>query len=228
MFTQCGRNSAFAWNEAESVSCFAISADSSALTSPSSINAAQASHAEDAEKDRLQELMEGYQRADPAAAAELVHRLSPMLLRFLAGPVQTRSQADDMLQDCWLRVHRARASYRPGSPVLPWVFAIARHTRIDAYRRRSLIERRELSSEDLESTAADTSFTPPDGTEGDVWRLVRQLPESQQEVVRMLKITGMSLEEVAGATGTTVGSVKQKAHRAYRRLRELLTESGPS
>jgi RNA polymerase sigma-70 factor (ECF subfamily) len=111
---------------------------------------------------------------------------------------------------------------------LPWVFAIARHTRIDAYRRRSLIERRELPSEDLEATAADASYTPPDGTEGDVWRLVRQLPDSQQEVVRMLKITGMSLEEVAGATGTTVGSVKQKAHRAYRRLRELITESDAS
>ena len=228
MGTACERNSAFVWSEAERVTCLAISADGSALTSPSSSNAAPASHAEDTGKDRLRELMEGYQRADPAAAAELVHRLSPMLLRFLAGPVQTRSQADDMLQDCWLRVHRGRASYRPGSPVLPWVFAIARHTRIDAYRRRSLIERRELPSEDLEATAADASYTPPDGTEGDVWRLVRQLPDSQQEVVRMLKITGMSLEEVAGATGTTVGSVKQKAHRAYRRLRELITESDAS
>ena len=194
------------------------------MTSPRSSNTAPASQVTDAEKDRLQELMESYQRADAVAAAELVHRLSPMLLRFLAGPLQTRPQADDMLQDCWLRVHRARASYRPGSPVLPWVFAIARHARIDTYRRRSRIERRELSSEDLEATAADAGSTPPDATESDVWRLVRELPESQQEVVRMLKITGMSLEEVAGATGTTVGSVKQKAHRAYRRLRELLTK----
>jgi RNA polymerase sigma-70 factor, ECF subfamily len=172
--------------------------------------------------------MEAYQHADAAAAAELVHSLSPMLLRFLAGPLQTRSQAEDMLQDCWLRIHRARASYRPGSPVLPWIFAIARHTRIDAYRRRSQIERRELSSEDLESTAPSASIPPPNETEGDIWRLVRQLPESQQEVLRMLKVTGMSLEEVAGATGSTVGSVKQKAHRAYRRLRELLSEADKS
>lgn len=206
------------------MTCFAIAADSSALTSLRSSNAAAAPQAAEAGKDRLQQLMEGYQRADPAAAAELVHRLSPMLLRFLAGPVQTRSQTEDMLQDCWLRVHRARSSYRPGSPVLPWVFAIARHARIDAYRRRSQIESRELSSQDLEATAAEARLPPRDGTEGDVWRLVSQLPESQQEVVRMLKVTGMSLEEVAGATGTTVGSVKQKAHRAYRRLRELLTE----
>lgn len=193
------------------------------LSSPISVDARSASSVKDAERDRLQELMEGYQQADADATTELVHRLSPMLLRFLSGPLQTRSHADDMLQECWLRVHRARASYRPGSPVLPWVFAIARHTRIDVYRRRSRIERHEFASDDLEATTA-ASVPAPDAADGDIWRLVARLPQSQQEVVRMLKVTGMSLEEVAGATGTTVGSVKQKAHRAYRKLREMLTE----
>lgn len=193
------------------------------LSSPISVDARSASSVKDAERDHLQELMEGYQQADADATTELVHRLSPMLLRFLSGPLQTRPQADDMLQECWLRVHRARASYRPGSPVLPWVFAIARHTRIDVYRRRSRIERREFASDDLEATTA-ASVPAPDAADGDIWRLVARLPQSQQEVVRMLKVTGMSLEEVAGATGTTVGSVKQKAHRAYRKLREMLTE----
>ncbi len=228
-----------------SVTSFAITADSSMLSSPISVDARSASSVKDAERDHLQELMEGYQQADADATTELVHRLSPMLLRFLSGPLQTRPHADDMLQECWLRVHRARASYRPGSrltrqecwlrvhrarasyrpgsPVLPWVFAIARHTRIDVYRRRSRIERREFASDDLEATTA-ASVPAPDAADGDIWRLVARLPQSQQEVVRMLKVTGMSLEEVAGATGTTVGSVKQKAHRAYRKLREMLTE----
>ena len=66
----------------------------------------------------LEELMERYQRADRDAAAVLVRELSPKLLRFLAGPLQTRVFAEDMLQDCWLRIHRARHTYRPGSPVL--------------------------------------------------------------------------------------------------------------
>jgi RNA polymerase sigma-70 factor (ECF subfamily) len=56
--------------------------------------------------------------------------------------------------------------------------------------------------------------------------LVAELPQSQQEVVKMLKVAGLSLEETARATGSTVGSVKQKAHRAYRRLRELLVAQG--
>jgi RNA polymerase sigma-70 factor (ECF subfamily) len=130
-----------------------------------------------------------------------------------------------MLQDCWVRIHHARHTYRPDRPVLPWVFAIARHTRIDAYRRRSQIEARERPSDDLE-LAGGVAAAHPEAGNLDLWRLVAQLPESQQEVVTMLKVSGMSLEEVARATGTTVGAVKQKAHRAYRRLRELLEQTG--
>ncbi|MBI1357261.1 MAG: sigma-70 family RNA polymerase sigma factor [Acidobacteria bacterium] len=169
--------------------------------------------------------MQKYQQADPVATAELVRTLSPMLLRFLAGPIQTRAHAEDMLQECWLRVHKARHTYRPGSPVLPWIFAIARYTRVDAYRRRSSIDRRELPSEDLE-TAAPGAAEPEPSTGLDLWRLVGELPDSQQEVVKLLKVSGMSLEEVARATGGTVGSVKQKAHRAYRKLREMLEQRG--
>lgn len=169
----------------------------------------------------LRDLMVRYQQADGDAAAELVRRLSPMLLRFLAGPQQTRHHAEDMLQDCWLRIHRARKSYRPENPVLPWIFAIARHTRVDGYRRTSQVDQREMFSENLEAVSpAQQPEASDDGEE--LWHLVRQLPESQQEVVRMLKVVGLSLEETARATGTTVGAVKQKAHRAYRKLRELI------
>jgi RNA polymerase sigma-70 factor (ECF subfamily) len=169
--------------------------------------------------------MERYQRADGEATSLLVERLSPMLLRFLAGPLQTRDHAEDMLQECWMRIHRARHTYRPGSPLLPWIFAIARHTRVDVYRRRSQITRRELAAEDLEAVGT-AAVPPPQPDNQDIWKLVAELPESQQEVVKMLKVAGLSLEEAARATGSTVGSVKQKAHRAYRRLRELLVAQG--
>jgi RNA polymerase sigma-70 factor (ECF subfamily) len=168
--------------------------------------------------------MVGYQNADREAAAELVGKVSPMLLRFLAGPLQTRAYAEDILQDCWLRIHRSRHTYRPGTPVLPWLFAIARYTRIDAYRRRRQIDANEVQAVDI-SASAPGSPAIPDPAEMDLWRLVGQLPSSQQEVIQMLKISGLSLEEVANATGSTVGAVKQKAHRAYQKLRELLNAS---
>ena len=183
-----------------------------------------AAQAAPADFEELQRLMVGYQKADREAAAELVARVSPMLLRFLAGPLQTRAYAEDILQECWLRIHRSRHTYRPGTPVLPWLFAIARYTRIDAYRRRRQIDANELPAADLGGSGPGSPAIP-DAAEMDLWRLVGQLPSSQQEVIQMLKVSGLSLEEVANATGSTVGAVKQKAHRAYQKLRELLNAS---
>ena len=57
--------------------------------------------------------------------------------------------------------------------------------------------------------------------------LLAPLSESQREVIAMLKVEGMSLEEVARATSSSVGSVKQKVHRAYKKLRETLGVKPP-
>ncbi len=124
-------------------------------------------------------------------------------------------------QETWLRIHQVRHTYRPGEPVLPWFYAIARHIRVDQYRKVRRTETREQQVEQLPDTAAIERDRGPD-----LEALLGELPESQREVVAMLKISGMSLEEVARATASSVGSVKQKAHRAYEKLRELLTSAG--
>jgi len=76
-----------------------------------------------------------YQGGEAAAIEELVRRLSPTLSRYLLFSQLSAAEAEDLLQDCWLRIHRSRHTYRPPEPVLPWIFAIARHTRLDGYRR---------------------------------------------------------------------------------------------
>jgi RNA polymerase sigma-70 factor (ECF subfamily) len=169
----------------------------------------------------LDQWMERYQQADPEAPVALVVTLSPALLRFFRGQVATREQADDLLQETWMRIHRVRHTYRPGEPVLPWVYAIARRVRVDAYRRTRRITVHEIAMEVLPERAApvDRNPLPSFAT------LVAALPEAQREVVTMLKVGGLSLEEVARATSSTVGAVKQKAHRAYHRLRKLLQSS---
>jgi RNA polymerase sigma-70 factor (ECF subfamily) len=67
----------------------------------------------------------------------------------------------------------------------------------------------------------------PSGGIPDLEALLAPLPQSQREVVEMLKVSGLSLEEVARATSLSVGSVKQKAHRAYETLRERLGGERP-
>jgi len=163
--------------------------------------------------------MIGYQRGDPAAAQTLVDLLSPRLHSFFASQSGSRAEADDMLQEVWLRIHKGRHTYRPGEPVLPWLYAIARRVRVDNYRRRQRIARREVVTDVLPETAAAAASSPGLPTFA---QLVAPLPDSQREVLTMLKVNGLTVEEVARVTSSTVGSVKQKVHRAYDRLRALL------
>jgi len=167
----------------------------------------------------LEQLMMRYQKADPNASAVLVELLSPQLYRFFASQMGSRADAEDMLQDAWLRIHRVRHTYRPCEPVLPWVYAIARCVRVDSYRKRHRIASRELAADVLPDHPAprDETCDLPAFDE-----LVADLPQSQREVLTLLKVNGLSIEEVARATSSTVGAVKQKAHRAYERLRTLL------
>ncbi len=169
----------------------------------------------------LESLMSGYQQADEDAARALIEKVSPLLLRYFWAHASHRRFADDLLQDTWMRVHKARHTYRRGEPVLPWIFAIARHAGLDNYRRARRVETRETQVDVLPETAAPSSNVVRDVPEMDV--ILAELPASQREVIVMLKVSGMTIEEVARATASSVGSVKQKAHRAYRKLHNLLT-----
>jgi RNA polymerase sigma-70 factor (ECF subfamily) len=169
----------------------------------------------------LEVLMARYQRGDFAAATALIHNLSPQLHRFFVVQFASRGDADDLLQETWLRIHKVRHTYRPGEPVLPWLYAIARHIRVDHYRKARRTTGREQRLEERPELAA--ARPSGSGRTPDLETLLAPLPESQREVIEMLKVAGMSLEEVARATSSSVGSVKQKAHRAYERLRERLS-----
>ena len=123
-----------------------------------------------------------------------------------------------------MRIHRVRHTYRPGEPVLPWFYAIARHVRVDHFRKSIRTAARERRLEDL----SKLPVTVPDetGRADELEALLAPLSESQRELIEMLKVSGMSLEEVARATSSSVGSVKQKVHRAYKKLRETMSVMG--
>ena len=162
-------------------------------------------------------LMHSYQAGDPIAATALIHLIGPALHRYFLSDAVSRAHADDLLQETWLRIHRVRHTYRSGEPVLPWFYAIARHVRIDHFRKVSRTTAREETLTDASETTMAGSSDPAVMEELDA--LLAPLPPSQREVIELLKVAGMSLEEVARATSSTVGSVKQRVHRAYKRLR---------
>ena len=160
--------------------------------------------------------MTQYQSADPAALDELVRKVSPPLLRYFGSSRFGRRDAEDLVQDCWMRIHRSRHTYRSSEPVMPWIYAIARHTRLDAYRKRRRIAEKEVLVASVPETLHQAT---PQPAGDDFAEMISQLPDSQREVLVMLKVSDMSLEEIARATASTVGAVKQKARRAYMTLR---------
>ena len=175
---------------------------------------------ESAPSPTLEDLMSRYQQADDQAATALIEKVTPLLQRYFLMQASNRRYSDDLVQDTWIRVHQARHTYRRGDSVLPWVFAIARHTGLDHYRRTKRVEIRETQVDVLPDVAAPTAREENQGP--DIATMLADLPQSQRDVLVMLKVTGMSLDEVAKATSSSIGSVKQKAHRAYTRLREAL------
>lgn len=169
--------------------------------------------------------MAGYQAGKADAAVCLVEGLNPMLYRYFVGMVGNTAEAEDLLQETWLRVHRVRHTYRSGEGLLPWVFAIARRVRIDGFRRTRRIQAREVAGEPLPQVpgVAESRHT----LRVELESLFRHLSGEQREVVTLLGMSDMDLETVARATGSTPAAVKQKAYRAYRKLRELFGLARP-
>ena len=102
------------------------------------------------------------------------------------------------------------------------MYAIARHRWIDWARRRQ----RQLAREDLAPAFDDLVAYHPPSTEGSavntlLQAFARQSP-IQREAIRLLKLEGWSVRQVAESTGRTESAVKVSAHRGYHALRKLL------
>ncbi len=166
--------------------------------------------------------MQRYQQADVEAGGLLVESLSTQMFQYFLAQTRNRSDAEDLLQNFWLRIHNARRTYRPGEPLLPWLYAIAHRVRIDHYRRARRVAQHELVDETMVNAAVQEQRVSGPNPGSNIRELLKELPESQRQVILLMKVSGLTLEEVARATGSSVGAVKQKAHRGYEKLRRLL------
>ena len=174
----------------------------------------------DCSPEQLMKAIVGYQNAEQECADQLIRCVTPLLVSLFSRPYSRKEQVEDLVQEAWLRIHRARQSYRPGEPPLPWILAIARHTRVDEYRKHVRSAGRESAFEALPADLAPLQPNVEEELEFD--ELLSHLPQSQREVLVMLKVFGMSVDEVARATSSGPSAVKQRAHRAYETIRKLI------
>lgn len=179
--------------------------------------------------------MARYQDGDAGAFRELYAQVAPRLLGYLMKMARSRAVADDLLQQTFLKVHRARAAYIRGTDPLPWIYSIAHRTFLDDIRKqkRAIVNVSGAADGELPEVAAGLTGDAagatddpidPEATKAALDALAK-LPAQQREAVVLTKLEGKSVAEAAEIAGTTVGAMKVRAHRGYEALRKILGES---
>ena len=164
--------------------------------------------------------------ADPQVSLQ---ELRESLAGFVARRVSNPQDAEDVLQEVMLRIHRHAGELADADRVLAWVHRIARNAIVDYYRRRAA--RPELPA----GGAGDLGegSTPHDGPASDTSRrelarclrpLLEQLPEKHREALIVTELEGATQVDAARLLGVSVSGMKTRVQRGRAQLKDLLLE----
>jgi RNA polymerase sigma-70 factor (ECF subfamily) len=162
-----------------------------------------------------EELMDAVARGDERALGALVERHAAGLHAHLVRSCGSRDDAEDLLQETWVRVARGARTYRAGRPVRPWLHGIAANLANDLWRRRA-VRRRLLREAPPEPPARGLAAL--DGLA--LRERVARLPERSREVLWLRFYAGLDEAEMAEALAIPRGTVKSRLHGAIRALRD--------
>ncbi|HEY4222532.1 MAG TPA: RNA polymerase sigma factor [Myxococcota bacterium] len=165
--------------------------------------------------------MDRYCAGDAAAFEVIFKRYAARLLRF-TRPIVGVSQAQDIVQVTFLKLHESRHRYRTGARLSSWLFTIARNTALDHVR--SAPARREVHVE-ADATADDT--VRDSLAVARIRKAVADLPAEQRDVVLLHWFGDLGFDEVANVLHASSVAVRARAHRAYEKLRKTLGDVVP-
>ncbi len=176
-------------------------------------------------------LMQAYAAGDQRAFETLYDRHALAVWRFVLRSVQQRELADELAQDVWFSVVREAARYEPRARFRTWLFTVAHHRVVDHWRR--LRPHASLDAETAEGVslaevlAAESGFGPDrvlDSREQAQALLdaLAALPTPQREAFLLQAEAGLSVAEIAQATGVTQETAKSRLRYARNRLRATL------
>ena len=157
--------------------------------------------------------------------------LHDQLLGFIARRVRTREDAEDILQEVMLRIHRSSGELEHVERVTGWIYRIAGNAIVDYYRKPA---RRELPAgwqADVEAPGESESVADePDTAElrGELARcltpLVERLPASYRQALVLTELEGVTQAEAAARLGLSLSGMKTRVQRARGRLKDLLLD----
>jgi RNA polymerase sigma-70 factor, ECF subfamily len=178
-------------------------------------------------------LMLAFQKGDEAAFQELVERNNARVIGLVHRFVGDSNDAEDLAQEVFLRIYRARVSYTPTARFSTWMFRITANVSLNSLRSRST-RRDDVSiaqicdESDGPSAMPDTDTPMPDQhlhqqeLRDKVQEAIHMLPEKQQIAVVLNKYEGMSYADIARTIGCSTMAVKSLLARARDNLKDRL------
>lgn len=187
----------------------------------------------DAESDEA--LMLAYAGGSSAAFDRLYARHRGGTYRYLLRHTGNAASAQEMHQDVWFKVVRARDGYTPDARFTTWLYTIARHRLVDHWRSQRGILFTSLQDEGADDALDDLGMDDGSGVDPlsmtiDAQcgrRLVEALagvPPAQRDAFLLHVEGGLSLPEIAALTSTSAETVKSRLRYAYKRLRAVLED----
>ncbi|MEM9083140.1 MAG: sigma-70 family RNA polymerase sigma factor [Planctomycetota bacterium] len=163
---------------------------------------------------------------DEGAVAELYDRFGPLVYRMAYQALPTRAEAEDAVQEVFVRLWRTAAKFDPKrASLVTWVMLLSRRHIVDRLRRKQA----RIKAGKLEEAWSPPADTPEMG--GSIERdermaglmeKVEKLPELQQIVVKRAYLGGQTLKQIGDELGVPLGTVKSALSRALTRLRERI------
>ncbi len=173
------------------------------------------------------DLLHAVARRDERALGSLYDRYRVILFGILARILNSREEAEDVLQEVFFQVWRRAADFdeQRGRP-FTWLVTLARSRAID--RLRQLAARQRVAESAARSSSDETSDAVADTLHAEqkeiVQRALAQLPEEQKRTLMLAYFEGLTQSEIATKLSTPLGTVKTRMRSGMIKLRELLGE----
>lgn len=175
-------------------------------------------------KERLREasdeaLMARYVDGDVAAFELLFLRYERRAYRYFLRRTRSNERAQDLYQELFLRIHRARDQYDPKRPFASWFFHVANNLLIDDWRRP--FRHNEVSIGDRQTAAPEADAEQQAILRQQLDRIVEVLTPDELYVLVSAKFEGISYTELSDHLGRSADAIKKMASRATGRLRSV-------
>lgn len=171
-------------------------------------------------------LMARYADGDGEAFDELFRRYERRAYGFFVRRTGSPERAQDLYQELFLRIHRARDRYDPSRPFTPWLFQIANRLLVDDLRRA--FRSHEVSLGDREPRSLRQEGEAIVANREQLAQLLDGLSPEERYVVLSAKVEGIGYPELAERLGKSVDAVKKMASRAVQRLRARAEQQAAS